>query len=96
LTEPFGTSNDPFQTIPSYSNPAAGFAQSNSPLQYSPDSSLSFDRPAEGSTHPGFINHQGQFDGPDYTNKGQVHPGLSGDPCKIPKDTGFSHELKAL
>ncbi|ODN06591.1 Kunitz-type protease inhibitor 2 [Orchesella cincta] len=81
LSDPFGTNNDPFQNSPSFSNPSLGFAQSNSPLQYSPDSSSEFSP----STIPGVFNHPIPHN-PQPTF-GQFHPGLS-NPCLLPKDSG--------
>lgn len=82
LSDPFGTNNDPFSSSPSFASPSLGFAQSNSPLQYSPDSSSDFSP----STIPGLfsppippVNAQQSF--------GQVHPGLS-NPCRLPRDSG--------
>lgn len=72
LSEPFGTSSDPFQSIPAFSNPAAGFAHSNSPLQYSPDSSSGFSP----SSIPGNYNNGGQYNnnpGQYNNNQGQYN-----------------------
>lgn len=83
LSDPFGTGSDPFQNSPSFSSPSSlGFAQSNSPLQYSPDSSSGFSP----SSIPGVFNSQiPQINVPQ--GFGQLHPGLS-NPCRLPRDSG--------
>ena len=80
LSEPFDTS-DPFGTS-SFNAPTLGFAQSNSPLQYSPSDVSGFTPSAVpgGLISPGVPIRQQQ-------QHHQPHPQLS-SPCFLPKENG--------
>ncbi|CAG7830632.1 unnamed protein product [Allacma fusca] len=78
LSEPFNT-GDPFQQHSSFNTPTLGFAQSNSPLQYSPSDVSGF---TPSNVPGGLITPVHSIQ-----QQAHLHPQL-GNPCFLPKDTG--------